>query len=46
MKDEDVLKNLLAVYEFVKDKLPKGINNIRSLQVKLTMGRPAKVQVK
>ncbi|MBL7160928.1 MAG: 50S ribosomal protein L1 [Candidatus Aenigmarchaeota archaeon] len=46
MSDADVLKNLEGVYGFVKDRLPKGVNNIRSMFIKLTMGKPVRLQVK
>jgi len=45
MKDEDVRKNLEAVFNAVKDKLPKGKNSIRAVFVKLTMGKPVKVEM-
>lgn len=46
MTDEDLLKNLEGVVGFVRERLPKGINNVRSLNVKLTMGPPVRLEVK
>ena len=46
MDDKAVLKNLEEVYEFVKGKLAKGMNSIRSAHLKLTMGKPVRLQVK
>ncbi|MBI4020977.1 MAG: 50S ribosomal protein L1 [Candidatus Aenigmarchaeota archaeon] len=46
MTDDAVLKNLQGVYAFVKEKLPKGVNSIRSVHLKLTMGSPVKLEVK
>lgn len=43
--DEDVAKNAEAVLNLVIDKLPKGRNNIRHAFIKLTMGKPVKVEV-
>lgn len=46
MKDDDIIKNIDGVYTFVKEKFPKGVNNIRSMYLKLTMGSPVKLEVK
>lgn len=46
MKEEDVIRNIEGVYGFVKEKIPKGINNIKNMYLKLTMGRPVKLEVK
>lgn len=46
MEDGQVAKNLEAVYNFVRDKLPKGRANIKSVFVKLTMGPAVMVRMK
>jgi len=46
MPDENVMKNAEAVYNFIKDKLPKGRTNIRNVFIKLTMGKPVKLEMK
>jgi large subunit ribosomal protein L1 len=46
MKDEEVRDNVLAVIDFLKGKLPRGIYNIRSAYIKLTMGTPVKFEVR
>jgi large subunit ribosomal protein L1 len=45
MKEEQIMKNVLAVMNFVKEKLPKGKVNIRGACIKLTMGPPVKLKV-
>lgn len=45
MTDEKVGKNIEAAISFVEEKLPKGKNNIRNVAVKLTMGKPVKIEV-
>ena len=43
MPEESVAKNARAAYSLVKERLPKGEANIRSVYIKLTMGKPVKV---
>lgn len=45
MKEEDVAKNIEAVVAFLKKRLPKGKNNIKSIFLKLTMSHPIKLEV-
>jgi len=45
MPEEKVAKNAEALFDFVVDKLPKGRNNIKSVFIKLTMGKPIKLEV-
>ncbi|MFH1294954.1 MAG: 50S ribosomal protein L1, partial [Candidatus Aenigmatarchaeota archaeon] len=42
---EDIEKNFEAVVNAVKERLPKGVNNIRATYIKLTMGKPIKVEI-
>lgn len=44
MSEESIAKNIEAVYDAVRDKLPKGNANIRSMYVKLTMGKSVKIE--
>lgn len=39
LSDEQIAKNVNGVLNFVKEKLPKGRTNIKSVFIKLTMGK-------
>jgi large subunit ribosomal protein L1 len=43
MKDEEIVENMLSVYETVMPTLPQKKQNIKNVYVKLTMGSPVKV---
>ena len=45
MKDEDLEKNFNTVLSAVLKKLPSGKNNIRSVCIKTTMGKPTEVKI-
>ena len=45
MEEEKIARNAQAVYNFVKDRLPKGKNSIKSIHVKLTMGPPSRINI-
>lgn len=46
MEDEEIAENIKAVLEFLLEKLEKGIQNIKSIYVKTTMGPPVPIKVK
>ncbi len=43
MKDEDVVENILLVFNTLIHKLPQEKNNVKSVYLKLTMGQPVEV---
>jgi len=45
MKDDEIEENIKAVLEFLEHKLPKGRNNIKNVYLKLTMGKPERLEV-
>lgn len=45
MAEEDVAKNIEAAFNLIKDRLPKGLTNIRSAHIKLTMSKPVRLEI-
>lgn len=43
MKDEDLVKNIMAVYNALMEKLPGKENNLKAFIIKQTMGAPVKL---
>jgi large subunit ribosomal protein L1 len=46
MPEEHIAANAEAVSVFVKEKLPKGLSNVKAVRIKLTMGPPVRVRIK
>lgn len=46
MKDGQIIENALAVYNAVVKDLPKGKDNVKNLELKLTMSKPQKVKIR
>lgn len=44
--NDGIAENLTAVYNKILENLPKGIDNIRNVKIKLTMGKPFAVELK
>ncbi len=45
MKDEEINENIKTLIEFLKNKLPKGKNNLGKVVLKMTMSKPIKLEV-
>ena len=45
MSDKEIIENTEAVYKAVEAALPKKRDGIRSVMIKLTMGKPARVEM-
>jgi large subunit ribosomal protein L1 len=45
MKNEDIAENVEEVIKALVAKLPKGKHNIGKIMLKLTMGKPVKIEV-
>ena len=46
MKDEEVLDNIMVIYKQIVSHLPNEENNVRSIYLKLTMGKTVRVGAK
>jgi len=46
MKDEEIIENVLAVYNTVLKSLSKGKDNIKNIELKFTMTKPQKIKLK
>ncbi len=46
MKDEEIIENIMVIYNAVLKSLLKGKDNIKNIELKLTMTKPYKISVK
>ena len=46
MKNESIIENVVSVYNAVLKVLPKGIDNIKNVELKFTMTKPQKVKIR
>jgi large subunit ribosomal protein L1 len=44
IKDEEIEANIIKILKFLEERLPKGKANIKNVIIKLTMGKPVKVE--
>lgn len=44
--NDGIAENLVSVYNKILENLPKGIDNIRNVKIKLTMSKPVAVDIK
>jgi len=45
MKDEDIIENVLAVYNSMLNVLPRGKENVKNIELKFTMTKPKKIKI-
>jgi len=45
MKDEEIIENVLAVYNALLKVLPRNKENIRNIEIKFTMTKPQKIRL-
>ncbi len=46
MKDEDIIENVMAVYNAAIKVLPRNIENVKNIEIKLTMSKPQKISIR
>lgn len=46
MKDEEIIENILAVYDVILKSLPREKDNIKDVKIKFTMTKPQKISIK
>jgi large subunit ribosomal protein L1 len=46
MKDEDIIENILVVYNNLLKTLPRNKENIKNIEIKFTMTKPSKISIK
>jgi large subunit ribosomal protein L1 len=46
MNDEDILENIMTIYNTLLKTLPRNKENIKNIEIKLTMTKPIKISVK
>jgi len=46
MKDEDLIENVIAVYNASVKALPRDLENIKNLEIKFTMTKPQKIKLR
>ena len=46
MKDDQLVDNISAAYKGIVEALPTKRENVKSVMIKLTMGKPVKVEIK
>ncbi|HEA46746.1 MAG TPA: hypothetical protein ENH99_03105 [Candidatus Pacearchaeota archaeon] len=46
MKDEEIAENVISIYGAILKDLSKGLDNIKNVELKLTMTKPIKIKLK
>jgi len=46
MKDEDIIENIMSIYNAVLKNLPREKDNIKNIELKLTMTKPQKIKIR
>jgi len=46
MSDEDIIENILTIYETIEKAMPKQKENIKNIEIKFTMTKPIKIKIR
>jgi len=46
MKDEELIENILAVYNSILKEMPREKENIKNIEIKFTMTKPQKIKIR
>ena len=46
MKDEEIVENILTVYNATLKALPKEKDNVKNIEIKFTMTKPKKIKIR
>lgn len=46
MDDDNIIENIMTVYNRLLNSLPKGKDNIKNIEIKFTMTKPQKIKIK
>lgn len=46
MSDEDIIENIVAIYNAIAKSLPRGKENIKNIELKFTMTKPQKMKIR
>jgi large subunit ribosomal protein L1 len=46
MKDEDIIENVMVVYNNLLKTLPRNLENIKNVEIKFTMSKPQKISIR
>jgi large subunit ribosomal protein L1 len=46
MKDEEIIENIQAIYKEILKAMPKEKENIKNIEIKLTMTKPQKIRIR
>ncbi|MFH1608094.1 MAG: hypothetical protein ABIA78_03090 [archaeon] len=46
MKDEEIIENIITLYNAILNELPKEKDNVKNIELKFTMSKPVKINIR